>query len=342
MNDILAFDFLNNSVSTYLYIIVIVAVAALLHVVIKNLIIKKVFEGNEYAAKISKQLLGPVIWLTAFYISLKSFELAEWLYETINITYIVAATWFITRLAITVFQYVVDTVLKKTKPEEDQKKLRPILSFVKLIIWLLGLLYLLNYLGVDVSTALAGLGIGGIAVALAAQTILGDLFSYFVINFDKPFEIGDFLIFDDKLGVVEKIGIKSTKIRALSGEQIIISNSNLVNSRLHNFKRMQKRRVVFSFGVVYQTPSEKLEQIPGIVKQFVEEDELTEFDRSHFKGFGNFSLDFENVYYINTNDYKTFMDIQEKINLKIFKKFEEIGISFAYPTQTLYVNKNAT
>jgi len=340
MNDILSFDFYNNSIATYLYIIAIFAAAAILHIVIKKLIIKKFFKSENFAQQFSRQLLGPAIWLTAFFVLLKSFELADWLYETINIIYIVATTWFITRLVITAFEYLIFIFIQKTKAEEDWKKFRPLLSFFKFIIWLLGLLYLLNYLGVNVTTAMAGLGIGGIAVALAAQTILGDLFGYFVINFDRPFEIGDFLIFDDKLGVVEKIGIKSTKIRALSGEQIVVSNSNLINTKIHNYKRMQRRRIVFNFGVVYQTPAEKLKQIPGIVKQFVEENELAEFDRSHFKAFGNFSLDFENVYYINTNDYNIYMNIQQEINLKIFEKFEDMGISFAYPTQTLFMNKS--
>ncbi len=340
MSDVLAVDFLNNSIKTYLYVAGIFTMAGLLHFVLKNILVRKLFQNNKLVIKFSKQLLGTLIWLSAFYFALKSLELAEWLYEAVNITYIVVATWFATRLVITFSQYVVDTFVIPTKSEQEQNKIKPLLSFFKLLIWLLGLLYLLHYLGFNVSTALAGLGIGGIAVALAAQTLLGDLFSYFVINFDKPFEIGDFLIFDDKLGVVEKIGIKSTKIRALGGEQLVVSNSNLINSRLHNYKRMPRRRVLFNFGVVYQTPADKLKQIPDLVKQFVEENERAQFDRSHFKAFGNFSLDFENVYYINTNDYNVYMDVQQEINLKIFQKFEQMGISFAYPTQTLFMNKN--
>jgi small-conductance mechanosensitive channel len=340
MDDILAVNFLNNKVETYLFVLIIIVIAASAHILLKYIVAKKFFYGNKFVKKITHQLLGPFIWLAAFYISFRSLELAGWLYDIINIIYIVAATWIVTRLAINAFRFIAESFAHKTKPGIDQKKISPILLFAKLIIWFLGVLYLLNYLGVDITAALAGLGIGGIAVALASQTILGDLFSYFVITFDKPFEIGDFLIFDDKLGVIEKIGIKSTKIRALSGEQIIVSNSNLVNSRLHNYKRMERRRVVFNFGVLYQTSAEKLKLIPAIVKAIIEENELTEFDRSHFKSYGNFSLDFENVYYIKSNDYNVYMDIQQEINLKIFEKFEQMSISFAYPTQTLFVNKS--
>jgi small-conductance mechanosensitive channel len=197
----------------------------------------------------------------------------------------------------------------------------------------------LDNLGFEIATIVAGLGISGIAVALAAQAILGDLFSYFVIFFDKPFEIGDFIIFDDKKGVIEKIGIKSTKIRSLSGEVVVVSNSNLTNARLHNYKKMERRRVAFTIGVTYQTKAEHLKYIPGKIQEVIEGLELTEFDRCHFNNYGNFSLDFETVYYVLSNDYKIYMDIQQEINLTLYENFAEKGIEFAYPTQTLYLNK---
>jgi small-conductance mechanosensitive channel len=184
----------------------------------------------------------------------------------------------------------------------------------------------------------AGLGIGGIAVALASQALLGDLFSYFVIFFDKPFEIGDFIIVGDKLGVVEYVGIKTTRIHALSGEQIVFSNTDLTNSRVHNFKKMEKRRVVFKLGVIYQTPAEKLKSIPRIVKDIIEEQQDVTFDRGHFQSFGDFSLNFEFVYYVAGADYNKYMDIQQAINFSINDIFAREKIEFAYPSQTLFVN----
>ena len=338
MNDILSTKVLGNNLETYLIIFIILVSASLMHLILK-LLQGKIFSKTGFLQSIAHQVLAPLIWLAAFYFSLRRLDLPGWLNDIVNVIYIIVATWLITRILIKVIVHITETLIHKTKSEEEQRKLLPLLSFTRLILWILGFLYLLKYLGVDITTALAGLGIGGIAVALAAQTILGDLFSYFVINFDKPFEIGDFLIFDDKLGSVEKIGIKSTKIRALSGEQIIVSNSNLINSRLHNFKRMQRRRIAFGFGVTYQTTSAQLQEIPNIVKSIIQEIERTEFDRSHFKNYGNFSLDFENVYYIDTNDYNIYMDIQQQINLKLYEKFEQMGISFAYPTQTLFINR---
>ncbi|MBD3170330.1 MAG: mechanosensitive ion channel [candidate division Zixibacteria bacterium] len=214
------------------------------------------------------------------------------------------------------------------------------MAFVaKLLLWLLVFLLVLDNAGVDITGLVAGLGIGGIAVALAVQNILGDLFSSLSIVLDKPFVIGDFIIVDNYMGVVEHIGLKTTRIRSLSGEQLVMGNSDLLKSRIRNYKRMAERRIVFTFGVVYQTPKEKLERIPGLVKEIVEQTDNTRFDRAHFKAFADFSLNFEVVYYVTQPDYNLYMDVQQNINLGIYKRLAEEGIEFAYPTQTLYINK---
>ena len=180
------------------------------------------------------------------------------------------------------------------------------------------------------------------SVALAAQALLGDLFSYFVIIFDKPFELGDFLIFRDILGSVEKIGIKTTRLRSLGGEQIIVSNSDLTGSRVRNYKRMERRRVVFKIGVVYGTPLELVREIPGILRSVVETEELALFDRAHFATYGDWSLVFEVVYNLASPDYNLYMDTQERINLAVYEEFEKRGIEFAFPTQTVQMVPTAT
>jgi small-conductance mechanosensitive channel len=210
----------------------------------------------------------------------------------------------------------------------------------KLIFYSLILLLALDNLGVNITTLVAGLGISGIAVALAAQNILGDLFASLSIVFDKPFVLGDFVIIGDYMGTVEKIGLKTTRVRSLSGEQIIFSNTDLLNSRIRNYKRMFERRIAFSFGVVYQTPHEKLARIPAMVQEIIEKQENTRFDRAHFRQFGDSSLDFEAVYYVLVPDYNVYMDLQQTINLTLFKRFEEEAIEFAYPTRTLHVVRN--
>ncbi len=178
---------------------------------------------------------------------------------------------------------------------------------------------------------------GGIAIALATQSILSDLFASLSILLDRPFEVGHFIIVGDHLGSVEKIGLKTTRIRSLSGELIIFGNNDLLQSRIRNFTHFQERRVVFKFGVLYGTPAEKLKKIPGMVREIIEKTDNTRFDRAHFMAFGDYSLLFEIVYYVLSPDYTEYMNIQEKINFAILERFEEEGIQFAFPTRTVHI-----
>jgi small-conductance mechanosensitive channel len=213
-----------------------------------------------------------------------------------------------------------------------------IISFIITVaIWALVLMLTLENLGVDITALVASLGIGGIAVALAVQNVLGDLFASLSITLDRPFVLGDFLIVDDFLGSVEYIGIKSTRLRSLGGEQIIMSNSDLLKSRVRNYGRMLERRVVFSISAARDTPVEVIERIPGVIREIVEAQKDTRFDRSHFQKYGESSLDFETVYYVLSGDYNKYMDIQQAINLAIHRAFAELGAEFAYPTQKLLI-----
>jgi small-conductance mechanosensitive channel len=216
-----------------------------------------------------------------------------------------------------------------------------IVSFLlRIAVWAIVFLLALDNLGVNITALVAGLGVGGIAIALAAQTIIGDLFASLSIVLDRPFVLGDFLIIDNLAGNVEKVGLKTTRVRSLSGEQIVFSNADLLHSRIHNYGRMFERRIAFSIGVVYQTSAEKLEQIPVILKDIMAKQESARFDRAHFQRFGDFSLNFEIVYYVESSDYKLYMDIQQAVNLEIVRRFAEAEIEFAYPTQTLYLNRD--
>jgi small-conductance mechanosensitive channel len=208
---------------------------------------------------------------------------------------------------------------------------------VRLAVWSAALLLMLDNLGVDVTALVAGLGVGGIAVALAVQNILGDLFASLSIALDKPFVIGDFVIVGDFMGTIERVGLKTTRIRSLSGEQLVFSNSDLLASRIRNYKRMQERRVAFSVGVTYQTSPDTLEAIPGMIRELIENQPTTRFDRAHFKAFGDSAYLFEIVYYVLDPDYNRFMDTQQAINLGICRRFAEHGIEFAYPTRTVHL-----
>jgi small-conductance mechanosensitive channel len=226
-------------------------------------------------------------------------------------------------------------------PLETKSAMRNALSliqfFVRVAIWSLALLLLFENLGFDVTALVAGLGIGGIAIALAAQSVLGDLFSSLAIVLDRPFEVGDFIVFGDQNGTVEKIGIKTTRLRSLSGEQISCSNTDLMSARVHNFKRMNERRIVLVLGVTYDTPGAKLERIPSMVKEIVEAQSQARFDRAHFRSFGDSALEFEIVYWVLSADYTVYMDVQQAINFAIFRAFEAEAIEFAFPSRTLYV-----
>lgn len=226
-------------------------------------------------------------------------------------------------------------------PDKGKSSMRNALALiqfaVRVAVWSLALLLIFENLGFDVTALVAGLGVGGIAVALAAQSVLGDLFSSLAIVLDRPFEVGDFIVFGDQSGTVEKIGIKTTRIRALSGEQIAVSNTDLVKTRVHNFKRMQERRVVLVLGVTYDTSADQLESIPGMIKTIIEGQDKVRFDRAHFRGFGDSALEIEVVYWVLSADYTEFMNCQQAINFAIFRAFEGEGIEFAFPSQTLYV-----
>ena len=208
----------------------------------------------------------------------------------------------------------------------------------RLALWSLLFLAALENLGVDITALVAGLGITGIAVALAAQSTLGDLFASIAILLDRPFVIGDFIIVGDLLGTVEHIGIKTTRVRSLWGEQLIFANSDLLSSRIRNYQRMEERRVQFGFAVTYQTAADQLEQIPGMIQAVIDRIERTRFDRAHFKAYGESGLEFEIVYYVLDADYNLYMDVEQAIHLALFRRFEEEGIQFAHPTRTLYLN----
>ncbi len=215
-----------------------------------------------------------------------------------------------------------------------------IVILAKIIVWILVIILVLeNIPGIHITTLIASLGIGGIAVGLALQKILADLFASLTISIDQPFVEGDTISVDQLSGEVEHIGLKSTRLRASTGEQLIFSNSDLLDSRIHNYKSMQNRLVSLNLNVTYDTSYKKLQKIPKIVKDIIEAQKKVTFNRAHFKGYDPSSLIIEVVYTINSYDYMSYMDIQQEINLEIFRQFKDEGINFAYPTQTIFVNQ---
>ena len=208
-------------------------------------------------------------------------------------------------------------------------------------VWCVATLFALDNLGIDVTALVTGLGIGGVAIALATQNILGDLFASLSIVLDKPFVVGDFIRSGEHMGVVEQIGLKTTRVRSLTGEQLIFSNADLLQSRIRNYKRMDERRVQFRLGVTYQTPAATLARIPAMVRGIIEAAGDVRMDRAHFAAFGDSAYDFEFVYYVLSADYNVYMDVQQAINLSTVEAFEREGIELAYPTRTLFLQSLA-
>ena len=285
----------------------------------------------------------PLLYILVVYAAVNWLNMPAGLHQKLVVAIWIVVMFFVLKIITSGVKYFIFTALEKNGDSETRKKQAAgLIVILNVTIWIVGFIFLLDNLGYNIGTLIAGLGIGGIAIALAAQTILGDLFSYFVIFFDKPFEIGDFIGVDDKAGSVEYIGIKTTRIRTPAGEQLICSNKDLTDSRVHNYGRMQKRRVVFKIGVTYQTSAEKLKKIDSMVKDVIDMQEEVQFDRSHFVSFGDSSLNFEIVYYILTPDYTVFMNKQQEVLFGIFEAFEKEKIEFAYPTQTLFLQKESS
>lgn len=344
----LANEYFSNTVQAYL-----IAAASFILAVAVVFLFEKLITGavkkwakttstwiDDFLVSAVERLVLPMLYAGAFFFSVKQLTLNTAVDKLVTVFVIAVLVFQSTRLVLAIaLKFIVEVWIKKAESPATVATAKTIGTVVKVVVWGIAVVFFLDNLGFNVSAIVAGLGIGGVAVALAAQTILGDLFNYFVIFFDRPFEEGDFIIVGEYMGVIEHIGIKTTRIRSLGGEQLVFSNSDLTSSRIRNYKRMQQRRVLFRVGVVYQTTPEQTKKIPGMIRDIVAQIEDTRFDRAHFQSFGDFSLNFEVVYYVLTGDYNKYMDIQEKINQGIQEAFASEQIEFAYPTQTLFMNK---
>jgi len=348
MEELLKETYWGNTILQYLIaagffvggIIIVTIFKTIILIRLKKLAEKTKTSVDDFIIVGIQKSIVPILFYGSLYIALRTLNLSPEVSNILNIASVFVITFFAIRLITSILDYSITSYSSmEGASEQKAKQLKSLSALARFIVWGVGLIFLMSNLGFDISAVIAGLGIGGIAVALAAQAILGDLFSYFTIFFDRPFELGDYIVVGDKNGTVEHIGIKTTRVRALSGEQLVFSNSDLTSSRLHNFKKLQRRRITFQLGVIYETPAEKLQKIAKIVEKIIAEEQVAQFDRIHFKSFGDFSLNFEIVYFVLSREYSKYMDIQQSINHKIFDQFNKEGIEFAYPTQTLFMNK---
>ncbi len=283
-----------------------------------------------------QEVITPFIYITAFYLATLQLHFSRRFERVIHFVVVVVLIVQLTKLLLQVGLYFFERNWVQKRFQAGSAAIaRSLVTIIKVVVWGLAFVFILDNLGFNISAVVAGLGITGIAVALAAQTFLGDLFNYFVIFFDKPFEMGDFIIAGDVMGSIENVGVKTTRIRSLEGEEIIFPNSQLASSKIRNYKRMQQRRIQFKIGLAYETTSRQLEKIPQMIQKIIESIPETRFDRAHFQGYGDFSLNIEVVYFVLNADYNRYMDIQQRINLEIKKMMEEEKVIFAYTTQRL-------
>ena len=347
IEELLSYAFWGNSIKEYIIATVIFVLIVIIFRIVKYQIVKKLRKvANNTKAKVDDLLIKivdkigwPFYVFFAIFISLKFIHVPD----IVNVFFTYTTPIVVVIIVVRSLQQFVDYGIQKLGKEKQEENETAVINIIGRILrgalWGIALVYVVSLFGYDVTTVVASFGVLGIVLAFGLQEVLSDIFASISIFFDKPFEIGDFIIVGDIIGVVKEVGIKSTRVQSLWGQEVVISNKELTSARINNYKKMKRRRIQFSFGVVYEISAEKLEKVLEITKDIVTSIELAELDRVHFKEYGDFSLNFEVVYYVNTSDYSKYMDIQQEINFLLKKRFEKEAISFAYPTQTIIVNK---
>jgi small-conductance mechanosensitive channel len=336
-------QWLTAAVATAAIFVILVSIKLILYKLLSALGAKTHNEVDDLIADLLKRLKIPTLVVIALYAGARFLKLGLKVKSAFNILLVITLLLQLAMWGNGLINYYINRRrLKKFGEDASSTTTLTALSYIlKVALWSLLLLLGLENLGINITALVTGLGIGGVAIALSLQHVLTDLFAALSIVMDKPFIIGDFITVDSFMGNVEHIGLKTTRLRSISGEQLIFSNSDLLSSRIRNLKRMEQRRILFNIGVVYQTPPEKLEIIPTLIEEIIRKVELARFERAHFKTFDASSLGFEIVYWVESPEYIIYMDIQQNINLQIYQKFAELGIEFAYPTQTLHIAKES-
>lgn len=349
MREILNYQYFGNNVKEYLLSLAVFIASLIILYVFKKTILRKAkkitqktkIDIDDLFFEILDSINWPFYFVVSVFVTSKFLILTGVIGKIINYLTLIVVTYYFARAVMAVIDYGFDKLEKKRNEDEEEAgaSFGLIRKTVKIMLWLIVGILVLQNLGYEITALVTGLGIGGVAIAFALQNVLTDIFASFSIFFDKPFKVGDFIVIGKDAGTVKRVGIKSTRLETLQGEELVISNKELTETRVHNYKRMKKRRVSFNIGIIYETSNEKLKKIPEIINKIIENTEKTDVEWVRFKKFGDFSLIYEVVYYLNSEDYNEYMDVRQKINLDIKEKLEEASIEMAYPTQALYIKK---
>lgn len=339
--------YFNNTLRMYVVALIVLVAFSVFFLILQKIVLVKLdklskktkTDIDDVLIETVRHVKPPFYWFLAFYIAVKFLIFPEIVGQLLDSAIIIVLVIQVLTASSTFINFLFKKLAARQKEPSSKTAMGYLGKLTKIALWSLGILMILSNLGIDITSLVAGLGIGGIAIAFALQSILGDLFSSFAIWFDKPFVVGDFIVVGDSSGNVEKIGIKTTRIRSLQGEEIVISNQELTTARIQNFKRLKERRVVFNIGVEYSTTPKQLKDIPMTIQQVIKDLPQVRFDRAHFSRFDDSALTFEIVYFVESDEYDVYMDVQQAINLGIHEAFLDKNISMAFPTQTIHLVK---
>lgn len=344
--DFLRTEYYDNSLASYLLAAATFALVVGIFLIGRRVLLARLKEFaqttetdlDDFAVELLGKIRTPECYLVGFYFATRSLTFDHRVDRLLHVVVVVVLSY----RALTMLQLGAEYAVRRamTGPGADQSDkdtAKTVSMLLRGLLWTVMLIFVLDNLGINVTSMVAGLGIGGVAVALAAQAVLGDLFAALAIHLDKPFVVGDFIVVDGFEGTVERIGVKTTRIRALSGELLVMGNSKLTSSTIRNYKKMKERRVVLKFGLPRSTPEPVLAEMPAAVRALVEKDKELRFDRAHLSGVGDSSLDFEAVYYVLNADYARHMDAQQRLLLSLVGEVRRRGLDFAYPTRTVLV-----
>jgi small-conductance mechanosensitive channel len=333
-----------NTILDYLLVLTgLLLIGLLLHLLksfvityLKKFTAKTTNELDDVLVSAIDKFIVPLGYLTINYLLINRLRMPAALDKTIDTLIFIVWVYYAVRIVNHSLHHSL-VLYMRHKGESEQRitQVTSMLLIIKGIVWVIGFLLFISNLGVNVGAALTGLGIGGIAIALATQNIFADLFSYLVIFFDKPFEVGDAVTINGNIGTVEKIGIKTSHVRSVDGQQLVIPNAEMVKSTIQNFKRLERRRVVFTVSVTYQTSHETLQTIPTLIEDIIVQQLHATFDRCHLRALADSSINFETVYFMEDPDFKLMIETQHKVYLAIIEIFNKNNIQFAYPTRTI-------
>lgn len=339
--------FWGNSYEQYLQALIIALLLVFGFVIFQKILLARLRELSkgtkttldDLAVNIVGSLQSAFYVFLSFYIGLQFLSLNHFLDQLLSFVLVAWSTYELISAGKVVIKFLVDLKIMKEDDSGTRSAVKLLGRLGNIVLWIVGSLFVLSNLGVNVSSLIAGLGIGGIAIALALQNILEDLFSSFSLYFDKPFKPGDFIVVGDQQGTVLQIGIKTTRLLALQGEEIVISNKELTTAKIHNYKKLEERRVVFQFGIVYETKSTYLAKVSAVVKEVIDPIKKTRFEYATLDSFGDSALVFEVAYYVQTKDYIEYKKIHQSVLLALSERLLSDGVEFAYPTQVIHIEK---